>query len=224
MKDKHLNDSIYKIARGVYQFQSQVFEEKKQLFETLAEGQQPKILFITCSDSRIDPTLITQTQPGDMFLVQNAGNIVPPVGSGCDGIGASIEYAVSVLNVDHIIVCGHSRCGAMAALLNMDSVKALPAVKHWLSFAEATRTILEAHRDNLDEADTLDYCTRMNLSVQLGHLKTLPSVATKLMQGKIALHGWLYDIKSGEIDVYDADTKEFTSFEAAYPLSVVGAV
>jgi len=223
MRDIQLNKSILKIARGVYTFQNDIYPEKRQLFKSLASAQYPKIMFITCSDSRIDPALITQTEPGDMFLIHNAGNIVPPHGAAYGGTGASIEYAVSVLNVEHIIVCGHSTCGAMSALLRMDSLDALPAVKHWLSFAEATRAILHASFKGQDEDERLDSCIKMNIPVQLGHLKTLPSVASKLIQGEISIHGWLYHIETGEIDVYNSDDNTFVPFKEAYPLNLVEA-
>ena len=224
MHNTQLNESILKIARGVYKFQKDVYHEKKQLFKALAKDQYPKILFITCSDSRIDPALITQTEPGDMFLIHNAGNIVPPHGAAYGGTGASIEYAVSVLNVEHIIVCGHSSCGAMSALLNIDSLETLPAVKHWLSFAEATRAILQANFKGHNEVERLDSCVKMNIPVQLGHLKTLPSVASRLIQGEIAIHGWLYHIETGKIDVYQALDNTFVSFEEAYPIHLVEAL
>lgn len=218
MPDFILNESIMKVAYGVEHFQKEVFAEKQSLFRELAKGQQPKVMFITCSDSRIDPSLITQTDPGDMFLIHNAGNIIPPHGAAHGGIGATIEYAVSVLNVEHIIVCGHSDCGAMTALLNLQTLESLPIVKHWLSFAEATRAILDAETEELSAQERLDRCVRMNIPVQLDHLKTLPSVAARLYQGAISLHGWVYHIETGEIEVYNADTQSFIPFQEAYPV------
>lgn len=212
------NNSFEHIINGVNQFQRLVYPEKQSLFQRLAKGQTPKVLFITCSDSRVDPTLITQTEPGEMFLIHNAGNIVPPLGAAYGGTGASIEYAVSVLNVEHIIVCGHSTCGAMAALVNEVSLDNLPAVKHWLSFAESTKAILDVNSEDMDEKERIEYCIRMNVPVQLNHLKTLPSVAAKLIQNKISLHGWVYQIETGEIDVYNADDQSFVPFQKAYSL------
>ncbi len=222
MPHRECNESFQKIVTGVSLFQSSVYPEKKALFQSLARAQSPKILFITCSDSRIDSSLITQTEPGDIFLINNAGNIIPPHGSAHGGIGATIEYAVSVLQVEHVIVCGHSYCGAMKALLNMSGLDDLPAVKHWLSFADTTRSILEAQSQSMTDDEKLDYCVKMNIPVQLSHLKTLPSVATKMIQKKITLHGWVYNIESGNIDVYDEETGGFVTFGDAYsvPLAV----
>ena len=107
-----------KIISGLAQFKSSSFEERKALFAELANGQSPEVLFITCADSRIDPNLITQTEPGDLFVIRNAGNIVPPHTRDADGVTASIEYAVAVLGIKQVVVCGHSDCGAMKGALN----------------------------------------------------------------------------------------------------------
>jgi carbonic anhydrase len=222
MSDYSLDDSFHKIVEGVYQFQNSTYLEKQSLFQSLANAQQPKVLFITCSDSRIDPALLTQTQPGDMFCIQNAGNIVPPHGAAEGGVGASIEYAVSVLKVEHIIVCGHSSCGAMRALLHPETVEELPAIKRWLSYAQGTKALLTAKTEEMSQNDAeneekqIAYCTKLNVPVQLAHLRTLPAVAVQLSQKKIKLHGWVYHIESGEIDVYQPDEDAFLPFGAAY--------
>ena len=124
-----------KIANGIVRFKREVYEQKKELFDQLAKGQHPEALFITCSDSRIDPNLLVQTEPGELFIIRNAGNIVPPHNNFTGGVTASIEYAVAVLNIKHIIICGHSSCGAMLGVLNPQSVEALPHVSQWLSYA-----------------------------------------------------------------------------------------
>ena len=214
-----IDDSFQKIIQGVNHFQKSIYPEKQKLFHSLANSQQPKVLFITCSDSRIDPSLITQTEPGDMFLIHNAGNIVPPYGSAYGGTGASIEYAVSVLGVEHIIICGHSSCGAMTALLNKSSIENLPTVKHWLSLAETTRVLMEAKSEGLSHEERVDACIKMNIPVQLSHLKTLPSVAAKMSSNSICFHGWVYHIDSGNIEVYKEKTNSFISFQEAYPLT-----
>ena len=144
---------MQKIIEGVCQFKQGEFDTKKQLFEQLAEGQQPLALFITCSDSRIDPNLLTQTQPGELFVIRNAGNIVPPFyGAARGGEAATIEYAVEALQVNDIIICGHSHCGAMGGLLHPEMVEQLTAVKDWLKHAEATvQTIKEKYGHLTDE-------------------------------------------------------------------------
>lgn len=214
MQQSDLNDSINQVIFGVKKFQNEVYPKKQQLFETLAKEQQPKILFITCSDSRIDPSLITQTEPGSLFLVQNAGNIIPPHGTPYGGTGASIEYAVTVLKVKHIILCGHSSCGAMSALLEPDKVENIPIIKQWISYAAATRAIIDV--ENLTTEERLQRCIERNVQVQLANLKTIPSVAAGLAAGCLNLHGWVYHIETGSIDVYTPELNTFVAFDDAY--------
>src|SRR6188508_482553 len=130
------------LVDGIHRFRSLVFEQHKELFERLSDGQAPSTLFITCSDSRVVPDLFTQTGPGELFTLRNAGNIVPPYGASNGGESPTIEYAVSVLGIEHVIVCGHSGCGAMKALLKPESVSHMPAIANWLNQAEATRRIV----------------------------------------------------------------------------------
>ena len=119
-------------AAGVVRFQNTVYPEKQELFERLSEGQSPEALFITCSDSRIETAMITQTEPGELFICRNAGNIVPPHTNHTGGMTASIEFSVSVLNVPHIVVCGHTECGAMKGAMNPEGLDGLPHVREWL--------------------------------------------------------------------------------------------
>lgn len=203
------------IVEGVARFTQTVYGESQELFERLATGQSPDVLMITCSDSRIDPSLITQTEPGSLFIVRNAGNLVPTFGSDAGGEAASIEYAVAALKVSHVVVCGHDGCGAMGALLDPPPAGALPAVSRWLELAADTRAVVDA----LAPADTADAATRarhsveQNVLLQLEHLRTHPSVAAALVgkEGapKLSLHAWVYDIGFGVVRAYDAKTKCF---------------
>jgi carbonic anhydrase len=131
-----------KLVEGVKKFQAEVFSAKRALFSRLSESQTPRALFVTCSDSRIDPTLLTQAEPGELFILRNAGNIIPSYGETMGGSTATIEYAVGMLGVKHVIVCGHTDCGVMRALLHPESVEDLPAVKSWMRQAETTRRIV----------------------------------------------------------------------------------
>ena len=191
------------IIEGFKKFQSEVFQEKRQLFERLSYGQNPRALFITCSDSRIDPTLLTQTDPGELFILRNAGNIVPSYGAVVGGSTATIEYAVAVLGVQHVIVCGHTDCGVMRAILQPDQLKDLPAVKEWLLQAEATRRIVAENYAHLSELELLVVTTQENVRIQLDHLRTHPAVAARLRRGALQLHGWVYSISTGEMWTYD---------------------
>lgn len=195
------------LKQGVEKFKRDVFPWKKGLFEKLADGQSPHTLFITCSDSRIDPCLITNTEPGDLFVVRNAGNIVPPADgplatSEASGEQGTIEYAVSVLGVKYAIVCGHSSCGAVGGLLNRESVKSLPMVDSWLRFGEPTL-------ERVSKDATSEEAVKANVLVQLEHLQTLPSVKKALDEDKLTLFGWFYDIRDGKVDSYDWEREEF---------------
>jgi carbonic anhydrase len=200
-----------KLVRGFLKFRTEVFGKKKELFTRLSENQAPRALFITCSDSRVDPTLLTQTDPGELFILRNAGNMVPPYGSMQGGSTATIEYAMAVLKVPHIIVCGHTDCAVMKALLNPEEVHDLPAVREWVGQAETTRRLMREHYTDLTGNDRLIKTTQENVRSQLDHLRTHPSVALLLRQKKVDLHGWVYSISTGDVWVYDFDTEQFTS-------------
>jgi carbonic anhydrase len=196
-----------KIADGIRRYRKEVHAQHQQLFSGLAAGQHPEVLLITCSDSRIDPALITQTLPGDLFVVRNAGNLVGTYGPEGDAQAGTIEYAVKALGVRHIVVCGHAHCGAMAAVLDPASVESLPAVAAWLKSAGPERA---------PGADvTLDKQVRFNVIRQLEQLRTHPAVREAEAGGKLKLHGWVYDFESGEIVKLDSESGEFLPIVAA---------
>ena len=197
-----------KLITGVAEFQEKGFAENKELFENLASGQQPEVLLITCADSRIDPSLITQTLPGDLFICRNAGNIVPPHSSATGGMTASIEFAVAGLGVKHIVVLGHSDCGAMKGALNPDAVKSLPHVSNWLSHCAAAQAKVKARHKNVGSQHLMEM-TEENVLLQLKHLETHPSVAEKMATGDIELHGWIYDIATGAVNSYEPQQQAF---------------
>lgn len=201
--------AIPKLLAGVRHFQGQVFKTQRDLFEKLAEGQSPDTLFITCSDSRIDPNLITQTDPGDLFVLRNAGNIIPAYNPQGGGEIATIEFAVTGLDVTHIIVCGHSHCGAMKGLLDPASLKTMPAVAEFLKHSEATRRILQAKYRTGSKAARIEIAVQENVLTQLENLQTHPAVAVALAQGKLTLHAWFYEIESGGVYGYDTTAAQF---------------
>ncbi|MEW5974238.1 MAG: carbonic anhydrase [Acidobacteriota bacterium] len=191
-----------RLVQGIHQFKSTYFSSERELFEKLAKGQEPEVLFITCSDSRISPNLLTQSKPGDLFVIRNAGNIIPPHGAANGGEGATIEFAVAGLGVKDIIVCGHTQCGAMKGLLDPDQLKDLPVVASWLGHAEATRRIIKENYPSLEGPARLKATIEENVLVQLENLKTAPSVASRLAKGTLHLHGWVYKIETGEVFHY----------------------
>ena len=200
---------MQKLIRGVHSFQKNFFSDQAELFERLAKGQAPETLFITCSDSRINPNLLTQTDPGELFILRNAGNIIPPYGAANGGEGATIEYAVAVLGVRDIIVCGHSHCGAMGGLLNPEGLEDLPAVRQWLSHAESTRRIIKENYADFEGSERLTAAIKENVLVQLENLRTHPTVASSLAKGQLHLHGWVYEIETGKVYAFDPENGQF---------------
>ena len=200
---------MQKLVQGVHHFQSNIFSSQRELFERLANGQTPDALFITCSDSRINPNLITNTEPGDLFIIRNAGNIVPPHGAANGGEGAAIEFAVVGLGVKDIIVCGHSLCGAMKGLLDPDSLGRLPLMSAWLKHAEATRWVVREKYEGLDTDAKLSVTIQENVLRQLENLRTHPAVAAGLSAGTLKLHAWVYKIETGDVFAYDPEIEQF---------------
>lgn len=207
-------------AAGVVRFQQEVFPAKRQLFERLSEGQSPEALFITCSDSRIETAMITQTEPGELFICRNAGNIVPPHTRQTGGMTASIEFAVSVLKVPHIVICGHTECGAMKGAMNPHSLKELEHVAEWLGFARAAVNIAQELGRDLEPEARMHLLLKQNVILQLQHLRTHPSVATRLALGELELHGWIYDIKTGEVDALTPQGDRFVPVRERYAAEV----
>ncbi len=200
---------MQKLIEGIHRFQAETFRPLRGLFEQLSRGQNPETLFITCSDSRIDPNLLTRSRPGDLFILRNAGNIVPPHGAATGGEAATIEFAVAGLGVRDVIVCGHSHCGAMKGLLEPEAVAHLPAVAAWLAHAETTRRIVRENYAHLDGDRLLTATVEENVLVQLENLRTLPAVAARLKRGDLHLHGWVYKIETGEVFAYDPGPGQF---------------
>ncbi|MCI1034324.1 carbonic anhydrase [Raoultella sp. BIGb0149] len=198
------------IIEGFLSFQKEIFPQRKELFRSLASSQNPKALFISCSDSRLVPELVTQQDPGQLFVIRNAGNIVPSFGPEPGGVSATIEYAVVALGVTDIVICGHSNCGAMTAVATCQCLDSMPAVSHWLHYADAARAVVDSKTWD-SEIDKVNAMVRENVIAQLNNIKTHPSVAVGLRDGALRLHGWVYDIESGAIGALDKNTKSFVS-------------
>jgi len=203
-------------AAGVVRFQNEVYPQKKELFEKLSLGQSPEALFITCSDSRIETAMITQTDPGDLFICRNAGNIVPPHTKHTGAMTASIEFAVAALQVPHIVVCGHTECGAMKGAMNPEGLDELPHVREWLSYVEAAVEIVRETGAGHSEEERMHMLLEQNVILQLQHLRTHPKVAARLAKGDLRLHGWVYDIKTGEVLAYDDVADKFLPVSEHY--------
>ena len=214
--------TVEELVQGFIRFRETAYPERTELFHQLAHTQSPKVLFIACSDSRVVPELVTQSEPGAMFVIRNAGNIVPPSGPEPGGVSATIEYAVSVLGVSDIVICGHSDCGAMTAIAHEHDLSGLPAVQAWLGHASAAQAV-NATRGHTCNAERLHGLIHENVSAQLLNLRTHSSVAQALARGKLRLHGWVFDIETGDIETLDGASSRFVALEAesrvaAYPV------
>jgi carbonic anhydrase len=203
------------IIDGVLRFQREVHPNRAALYRQLAISQSPQAMFIGCADSRVVPEIFTGQDPGSLFVVRNAGNIVPPSSTEPGGVTASIEYAVSVLGIPDIIVCGHSGCGAMTAILNgAQNLTKLPAVARWLHYADSALEAVDAdHADDSAEA-RLDALVHENVLTQLDNLLTHAVVADAIRNKQLRVHGWVFDIGSGRVDNYDARIQRFVPLTA----------
>jgi carbonic anhydrase len=203
------------IIDGVLRFQSEVYPNNKALFHELSLGQQPSVLFIGCADSRVVPELLTQQDPGSLFVVRNAGNIVPPYSREPGGVTASIEYGVAVLGIPDIIICGHSGCGAMTAIQRgAESLERLPAVARWLHYADAARDSVARKHAGASPDDYVDALVHENVLAQLRNLLTHPVVADAVEAKQLRIHGWVYDMSVGCVQTYDPEQKAFVPIEA----------
>ncbi len=209
------------LLSGTVDFHNRVYQKNKELFDTLAHGQHPKSLFITCSDSRIDPSLITQSHPGNIFYLRNIGNIIPQYGSNECSEGAVIEYAIKVLGVKDIIVCGHSQCGAMKALTSASVAEKLPMVKHWLDADASLAKLLKQKYKNLHGQQLENAATEENVLLQLEHLKTYPCVEDALEHGTVKLHAWIYALESCAVFSYSPASDQFLPIEYKQQLAHV---
>ena len=213
-----MDEVLEQLKDGVRKFQAEVYPLRAEMFAQAAnEPQRPQTLFITCADSRIDPNEMTSSGTGDVFVTRNIGNMVPAYGEMLGGVSAVIEFAVSSLGVKHIVVCGHSDCGAMKALLDPKSVAKMPTVTSWLKNAHAALTVAETlhERDVKEHSERplLEVLTEQNVLFQMQHLKTHPSVAGAIAVNELTISGWIYDIGKGKVLVAEDGERSFSPIE-----------
>lgn len=206
---------MQKLVKGIHSFQKGYFATHRQLFEQLSTaGQRPETLFITCSDSRLVPNLITNAPPGELFVIRNAGNIVPhPDLPG--GTAASIEFAIEVLEVENLIVCGHTQCGVVDAILHPERVAKLPYVARWVSQTSAVRRVIDERYPDLPVEARLAAATQENVLAQLENLREYPFISRRLDSGKLHLSGWVFKLATGEVFDYDPALGEFVKLESS---------
>jgi len=200
-----------RLIEGHKRFLKEAFPARRNQFQLLSERQAPETLFITCADSRSVPDLILQTQPGDLFICRNAGNVIPRAGEPAGGVSATIEYAVEVLRVRHLIVCGHSDCGVIRALMNPATLSGLENVRNWLQHVEPAWKYVDEVERNAGELTRHTALTHANVLVQLDNLKTHAYIQRAADEGRLQIHGWYYDILSGQIEQYDEDAGKFAA-------------
>jgi carbonic anhydrase len=206
---------MQRLIEGVHKFRSDAFGNYRKLFRKLSqEGQNPHTLFITCSDSRVLAELITQSKPGDLFVVKNVGNIVPPanVRGDTNSTAAAIEFAVETLRVNDIVVCGHSQCGAISALLDIKPVSdSTPHLRDWLKLASPVLETLRkdyAHLHGTSERETA--AAEENVLFALDNLHSYSCVQERLMNGSLRLHGWFFKIATAELFAFDPESRQFS--------------
>jgi carbonic anhydrase len=211
------DSALEKLKDGVRKFQVEVHAKEAEHYERAASTPQaPHALIIACADSRVDVEAITRSGPGQIFVTRNVGNMVPPYSGTPGGVTAVIEYAVAALKVRHVVVCGHSDCGAMKALLHPPETDDLPTVRFWLHHGQAALMVADsmARRDEPD-VEKLKRLTQENVLMQLVHLKTHPSVAGAMARGELTISGWVYEIGSGEVLIAEEGQREFVAVAAA---------
>ncbi|MEP0915645.1 carbonic anhydrase [Leptolyngbya sp. DQ-M1] len=214
-----------KLIQGHRQFRESYVPRHLDQLEELSHGQKPRVLFITCSDSRIDPNLITQADIGDLFIIRNAGNIIPPYGAANGGEGAAVEYAINALDIQQIIVCGHSHCGAMKGLLQLGKLEEeMPLVYDWLKHSEATRRLVRENYSQYSGEQLLEITIAENVLTQIENLKTYPVVHSRLYQRKLEIFAWVYHIETGEVLAFDPETHAYVPPQSQLSLRERGEV
>jgi carbonic anhydrase len=206
-----VEDVLGQLKAGIRRFRTKVYPERRETYvKAVSEPQRPLALFVTCADSRIDPELITQSGPGDLFVLRNIGNMIPAYGEMLGGVSAVVEYAVSLLKVKHVVVCGHSDCGAMAALMKPEGMKEMPSVKNWMNNAAAALSVAKS-LSTPDEtpAHFARRLTEENVLSQMQHLRTHPSVAGAMAREELTISGWVYDIGRGEVRISEGGQRIF---------------
>jgi carbonic anhydrase len=210
-----------KLIRGIVDFRKNVRAGYKDVFARLALGQRPDTLFIACSDSRVVPNLFASSDPGDLFVVRNVGNLIPPCGapdrrSGEDSEAAAIEFGLHALPITDVIVCGHSECGAMMALARGLSQLESPFLKSWLRHGESSLRRLDSAIPGDQHLERHNRLSRANVLEQIEHLKTYPIVRERLQAGRLRLHGWWFDIKEADVYEFAADEGSFRLIDEDY--------
>jgi carbonic anhydrase len=206
-----MDDELSLLKAGIRRFRTEVYPAQAAMYvKAASEPQRPAALIVTCADSRIDPELITQSGTGELFVTRNIGNLVPAYGEMLGGVSAVVEYAVSALKVKHVVICGHTDCGAMKALLQPESTDSMPTVKTWLRNAQAALSVADSLAVPGEKPmERLRRLTEENVLLQLQHLRTHPSVAGAMAREELSISGWIYDIATGQVRIAENGDRAF---------------
>ena len=206
-----MDAALEELKAGIRKFRTKVYSEHKDLYvKAVSKPQAPHALIVTCADSRVDPELITQSRPGDVFVTRNVGNLVPAYGEMLGGVSAVIEYAVTALKVQHVVICGHTDCGAMKGLLHPEALEKMPTVKSWLNNAHAALSVASSLAEKDEKpSELLRRVTEENVLLQMQHLRTHPSVAGAIAREELTISGWVYDIGKGEVRISEDGGRVF---------------
>jgi carbonic anhydrase len=215
-REEIMEDVLGQLKAGIRRFQTEVYPAQEETYRrAVSEPQRPRALIVTCADSRIDPELITGSGPGDLFVTRNIGNLVPAYGEMLGGVSAVIEYAVMALKVRHVVICGHTDCGAMKALQHPESMEGMPTVKTWMRNAAAAVSVADSLAEKDEKpSERLSRLTRENVLLQLQHLRTHPSVAGAMAREELTISGWVYDIATGDVRISDDGGRVFRAVTA----------
>jgi carbonic anhydrase len=217
---------VKKLLKGIVDFRQNVRPAVKDTFALLALGQRPDTLFIACSDSRVVPNLFASTEPGDLFVIRNVGNLIPPYREGKDGPhfgseAAAIQFALAALPITEIIVCGHSECGAIGALARGQTPADTPALGCWLRHGESALRKLDRGTRLGSHLDPHNQLSQINVLEQLEHLKTYPAVQERLANRRLRLHGWYFDIKGADVYEYEPSEERFHLIDESYAVTLL---
>ena len=208
-------ESYAQLVSGYQRFLQESYPKSKKLYENLAEfGQSPRVCFVACCDSRVDPAVLSNTQPGDIFVIRNVANLVPPC---CQtrkeqyhSTSAALQYAVMHLEVEHIVVLGQSQCGGIAALLSMDETQTKKdVISDWVSIAEPARHQLKNTCSHLPETEQACRLEQLAMQVSLDNLRSFPDINARIKEGKLSIHAWHFDIKSGQVSAFDPESNHY---------------
>jgi carbonic anhydrase len=208
-----MGDELDLLKAGIRRFRTQIYPVQAETYmKAASEPQQPATLIVACADSRMDPGVITQTGPGELFVMRNIGNLVPAYGEMLGGVSAVVEYAVAALKVKHVVVCGHTDCGAMKALLAPETMASMPTVRKWMRNAQAALSVADSFSEpNEEPTARLKRLTEENVLLQIQHLRTHPSIAGAMARGNLSISGWIYDIATGNVRISENGERVFQS-------------